>query len=124
MSVKIRNLIPGEPLAGRLKTGYEETKMPEWIWVAERDGKAVAALVAAPAHVVVILIHLVSEDAEPMDVRALLVQVMKDIKERGYRGYITWVDPLAARDKALMHIIEAAGGGYLPINMLPCYGVV
>jgi len=98
--------------------------MPEWIWVAERNGEAVALLVTAPAHILVILLHLVSHNAEPMDVRALLVRAMKDIKARGYRGYITWVDPNAQFDKALMDIIEASGGGHLPVSMLPCYGTV
>lgn len=123
MSVKIRNLIPGEPLAGRLKTGYEETPMPEWIWVAERDGKAVAILITAPAHIMVILLRILSTpEAEGTDVRALLLHAFAEFKSRGYRGYVTWIDPTASPENAFIGIIEAIGGVKLPNPQVVCCG--
>jgi len=124
VSVKIRNLVVGEALPERLCTGYETGQCdPRWIWVAERDGKPVAILVTAPAHVVVILMRLVAtENAEPLDVRALLVNAMAAIKERGYAGYVTWVDPTKESEKTLMEIIKTSGGGQWDRPQVACYG--
>jgi hypothetical protein len=123
VSVKIRNLILGEELPERLRTGYEKTTMPEWFFVAERDGKVVAILITAPAHVFVILIRLLAvEGGHPMDVRSLLVDTMRTIKQRGYIGYVAWLDPKNPAEKCLMDIIEQSGGGQWERNQVACYG--
>jgi len=125
VSLKIRNLVMGEDLPERLRSGYESTSMPEWIWVAERDGKVTAILVTAPAHILVILMRVCSiAGANPMDVRALLVNAMAEIRERGYKGYVTWVDPTVETENALMGIIKASGGGQLVNPQVACYGTV
>jgi hypothetical protein len=57
----VRNYKLGEELPEQLKTGFEGGNcMPEWYWVVERDGRIVASLIAAPAHIVVILLRLVA----------------------------------------------------------------
>ena len=123
MSLKIRNFVKGEELPDSLTAGFEKGNQPEWIWVAEREGKIVASLVVAPAHIVAILLRLSStDDAEPMDVRVLLVNAIKDIKDRGFEGYVTWLNPDAGVEKKLHDIIMAGGGIQLPQPMFFCVG--
>lgn len=123
MSPKIRNFVKGEELPDSLAVGFEKGNQPEWIWVAERDGKIVAILVAAPAHIVAILLRLASTDeAEPMDVRVLLVNAIKDIKARGFEGYVTWLSPESGVEKKLYDIIMAGGGIQLPQPSFFCVG--
>jgi hypothetical protein len=123
MSVTIRNLVKGEELPEELKTGFEHGSMPSWIWVAEREGKIVGLVIAAPAHIVAILLRLVSTpEAHPTDVRALLIQVMHDIKERGFKGYITWLDPTREIENSLLSIVEMAGGVKFPNQQVMVFG--
>jgi hypothetical protein len=122
--LKIRNFILGEELPESLKTGFEGGKCdPLWIWVVERDGKIVASLITAPAHIVVILLRLLATpDAHPLDVRALLLKATVDIKERGYNGYMVWADPTRDTEKALIEIVKASGGFELPNRQVACAG--
>jgi hypothetical protein len=122
----IRNLKKGEVLTGKLATGYEggEATDPQWIFVAERDGKPVAVLVTAPAHIVVIFLRLVSDGAAPTDVRSLLIYALASARERGYSGYITWVDEDDEAGKALMDIVLKADGFSLPNKHIVCGGRV
>ena len=123
MSLKIRNFVKGEELPDSLKVGFENGNQPDWIWVAEREGKIVAILIAAPAHIVAILLRLAStDDAEPMDVRILLVNAVSEIKARGFEGYVTWLSPDSGVEKKLYDIIMAGGGIQLPQPMFFCVG--
>jgi hypothetical protein len=111
----VRNYIKGEELPEYLRTGFEVGNMPEWIWVVEREGKVVALFIAAPAHVVAILLRLLStREAHPNDIRALLVKAMSDIKERGYKAYVTWLNPDRPAEAALLSIIQSGGGMQFP----------
>lgn len=122
----IRNMKVGEILPVGLQTGFEKGKCdPEWMFIAERDGVAVALLVTAPAHIAVILLRLISTpEADVSDVRSLLVYVVKTIKERGYMGYMTWVDPTQETERTLIGIIKAAGGVQLTTPHVVCAGKV
>jgi hypothetical protein len=123
--MKIRNFILGEELPDSLKTGFEAGKCTDasWIWVVEREGKIVASLIAAPAHIVVILLRLMATpDAYPLDVRALLLKSTADIKARGYNGYMVWADPTRPPEKALIDIVKSAGGFELPNRQVACAG--
>lgn len=125
MSIKIRHFVKGEPLDGVLKTGFEEGDMPEWIWCAERDGKVVAVLIAAPAHVVAILLRVASTpEAMVNDVRILLVTALNEMKERGFLAYVTWLNPARPNEGALMRIIEAGGGIRAAEEQVLCGGRV
>jgi len=93
--------------------------------VVEREGKIVASLIAAPAHIVVILLRLMATpDAYPLDVRALLLKSTADIKARGYNGYMVWADPTRPPEKALIDIVKAAGGFELPNRQVACAGIL
>jgi hypothetical protein len=97
--------------------------MPEWIWVVERDGKPVGILVTSPAHIVVILLRIVmSPEAEGTDARALILGAFREIKERGYKGYTTWLDPTKEPENAFIRIIRAIGGFQLLNPQIVCCG--
>jgi hypothetical protein len=120
----VRNFILGEELPDMLKTGFEGGKCdPAWIWVVERDGKIVASLITAPAHIVVILLRiLATPEAHSLDVRALLVHATVEIKARGYNGYLVWADPERPNEKSLIDIVLSAGGVKLPGTQIACAG--
>jgi len=121
--ILVRNLIPGEALPKELQTGYEQTPMPEWIWVVERDGKPVGVLVTSPAHLVVILMRLsTTSDAEGTDARTLLIGAFREMKARGYKGYTTWLDPTREPENAFIRIIRAIGGYQLLCPQVACCG--
>jgi hypothetical protein len=116
-------MIAGETLPDELKTGFEVGNMPEWIWVAEREGKLVAMLIAAPAHIVAILLRILSTpDAELTDVRALLANAVRDMRERGFKGYVTWLNPERSNEAALLSIIQHTGGLKFSEPQVFCFG--
>jgi hypothetical protein len=123
--MKVRNFILGEALPEMLKTGFEAGACTDssWIWVVERDGQIVASLITCPAHIVVILLRLVATpDAHPLDVRALLLHAIVDIKARGYNGYLVWADPERPNEKSLIDIVISSGGIKLPGTQVACAG--
>ena len=123
----IRNLVKGEVLPEKLQTGFESGKNvdADWVFIAEREGKPVGILVCAPAHVVVVLMRLVmSEEADTNDARSLLLHMVKAIKERGYNGYYTIVDPEIRAEATLGRIIEMTGGIRIPKPQFVCVGAV
>lgn len=121
--MKIRNLIPGEALPKQLQTGYERTQMPEWIWVVEREEKPVGILIAAPAHLMVILLRIISTpEAQGTDIRALLIHAFRESRRRGYKGYTTWLDPTKAPENAFIGIIRAIGGFQMLNPQVACFG--
>jgi hypothetical protein len=126
MSLKIRNLVLGEELPERLRTGYETGQCDDrWIWVAERDGKPVAILVTAPAHIVVILVRIVAtEDALSTDVGALILKARREVRKRGYKGYVVWVDPTRETESSMIGIIRKTGGFQMPDVQVACGGAL
>lgn len=120
----VRNFILGEKLPEQLKTGFEMGKCdPDWIWVVERDGELVGLLVAAPAHVMAILIRLVNtKNARGSDIRALILGVFREIKKRGYMGYTVWLDPTKEPENRFIGIIRAIGGFQLLNPQIVCCG--
>lgn len=125
--MKIRHYIPGEILPDKLKTGYESGQNcdPQWIWIAENDGKPVAILVTAPAHVVAILMRIIcTDDAPKTAVHAILAHSFVEMMERGYKGYVTWVNPSGTdAERALLGIVRAAGGVQFTELQVCCSGL-
>lgn len=119
----IRNLQKGETVPDELKTGFEVGDMPEWIWLVERDGEIVAMLITAPAHVVVILLRLMSTSkAHPLDIKFLLAKAGAEIKERGFKAYVTWLNPQRKAEESLLGIIRGSGGVQLDEPQVICAG--
>jgi hypothetical protein len=91
--------------------------------VVEREGKIVASLITAPAHIVVIFLRLLATpEAHPFDVRALLLCATAEMKERGYNGYMVWADPTRPTEKALIDLVVANDGVQLPNVQVACAG--
>jgi len=121
--LNVRNLIPGETLPQELRTGYEATTTPEWIFIVEREGKPVGILITAPAHIVIILLRIVmAPEAQWSDARALILVAFRESKKRGYKGYTTWLDPTKEPENAFIRIIRAIGGFQLLDPQVACCG--
>jgi hypothetical protein len=121
----IRTMRKGEALPPELKTGYERgNSMPEWIFLAEEDGQPTAILVAAPAHIVVVLMRVVATPkAKVTALRSLLLYFLETIRERGYNGYFVMINPEIQQEAALGRIVEATGGVKIPEPHYFCVGV-
>lgn len=116
----------GERFPEELRTGYEGGQCdPDWIFVVEREEKPVAILVAAPVHIVVLLVRLLSSPrASVNDVRSLLLYFVKTVKERGYSGYITYLGLHLEQERTLAEIIKATGGTQIEEPQYLCLGTV
>jgi len=124
--VTVRHLILNEALPDGLRTGYEKGACdPSWIWLAESNGAAVGILVTAPAHVLVILMRMVILDGAPtITAYKLLAQGFREMKERGYKGYVMWVNPTQEREQRILRLVAAAGGGQSDVPQILCYGKI
>jgi hypothetical protein len=122
--IKIRNLVLGEELPEKLKTGFEVGACdPKWIWIAEHAGKPCGILVTAPCHVLVIFVRLIAtEDAPPATVLILLGEAAKEMAMRGYMGYATWLNPMLPEESALLAIIKNFGGVQMQDVQVACAG--
>lgn len=117
----------GEDLPKELRTGFEAGKNcdPRWVFVAEREGSKVALLMACPAHLLVILMRLATTpEAQPTDVRQLLIHAMREFKSRGFSGYMSWLDPERPEEQALISVIKTAGGFVYPAPQVCCAGAL
>ncbi len=122
--MRIRHLIKGELLPETLRSGYETGMCdPEWIWIAEHEEKPVAILVTAPAHVVAILIRIISTDDAPHTaINMMLNHAFVEMQLRGYRGYVTWLNPGNEAERTLVGIIRSAGGTQITEPLVCCVG--
>ena len=114
--VTVRNLRADEKLPSHFRTGYENMPiMGDWCWLAEEDGKALGALLAAPAHGVLYLMRLYTIDGAPTNVAtSLLLTCLSDAANRGYQGFLTYVNPMREQEGKLMMIAELWGGFQAP----------
>lgn len=93
----------GFDLLGKLDT--------DWIWVVEEGGLIRGVLVAAPCHGVAMIYRLALVPGTPLgSLTALLRRFLGDLRARGIRGYLTFVDPESKIQGKLKRIIERAGG--------------
>lgn len=110
--VMVRTLKPGEPFPQHLDTGFEQMPvMNDFIWVAEKNGKIVGILMAAPCHGIVFLVRLrTTKDAPAMTVALLFRRCVRDWKARGFKGYFTYVDPSRELERRFIPICRKLGG--------------
>ena len=110
--ISVRTLKPGEAMPQHLGTGFEQMAvMNEFVWIAEKGGKIVGILMCAPCHGIIFIVRLRAEkDAPPMTVTLLLRKCVKDCKERGFKGYFTYVDPSIETERKFIPICRKAGG--------------
>jgi hypothetical protein len=125
-AIRVRNYVPGETLPAALATGYEQRRCdPQWIWLAVDNADApVAILVAAPAHIAVILMRLVAVDGAPVStIRGLVRHVLAECAARGYLTYVTWVNPQRPAEASLLRLICQTGGKQLVEPQVCCIGL-
>ena len=82
-----------------------------WVWVACRGEMVVGVLEASPVHGTVMVWRLVMLKDQPFSLLAKLLRAfLREIRERGYDGYMTLVDTSNSVQAKLNRIIERTGG--------------
>jgi len=112
-TAEARTLRTGEILPTSLNTGFDSVSQidPAWIWVIDGERGIESALVAAPAHGLVVLLRVAAFPwAKPANLVKLLRRVMHDCHDRGYGTYMVNVDTNDHNAAALIRIITRAGG--------------
>lgn len=85
---------------------------PDWVWIM---GNAI--LIAAPAHDMILLLRLVKWGEMPnLWLHRLFQHVLKEVKARGYRGYMAWLANDVAEEKKLLEIAHRAGAYFEPFK--------
>jgi hypothetical protein len=118
----VRTLRESEAMPEGFDTGFE--KMPfmrDWCWIAEKDGKAVAILIAAPCHGIVYLMRLSIAHGQSIAAVPLLRRFLTDARARGFMAYLVHLDPTRAEESKLIGVCRKAGGTQV---MLPQVAVV
>jgi hypothetical protein len=113
--IRVRTLKPNEAMPQHLGTGFEQmVVMNDFVWVAEKGGKIIGILMAAPCHGVIFFVRLRTEkDAPPMAVTLLFRKCVRDCQERGFKGYFTYVDPSIEAERKFIPICRKAGGAQI-----------
>lgn len=88
-----------------------DTVDPNWIWFAMDQSGIIGALTAAPCHGVAMILRVkMDENAPRIALRILLRGFFHDMKERGYKGYMTWFSEDSEDEIILKRIAESNGG--------------
>jgi len=96
-----------------LELGFDHLRKldMDWIWVACRGEMVVGVLEASPVHGTVMVWRLVMLKGQPFSLLAKLLRTfLREIRQRGYDGYMTLVDTSNATQSKLYKIIERTGG--------------
>lgn len=101
-----------------LRPGMNFPKLdPRWAWGAYVAGECVAVLLAADVHGVVFFLKLNAlENVEGAVIVKLLREATKQLRERGYSSFITFLDASKAKELKLARIVQRFGGFLLPIS--------
>lgn len=109
----VRLMRPDDAIPPEFEAGFDQLGALDtsWIWVSELQGAITGILIASPCHGVALIWKLALRPNEPVSVLFKLLRAfLKDIRQRGMRGYMTWVDPNVKTQAKLKRIIERAGG--------------
>lgn len=111
----IRTMFAWESLPATLRTGFENLPIDRnWIWVASVNGAIKGAIVAAPAHGMVVMLRIAVDPKASLANRSLLRNLLKnflaDVSSRGYKGYLVCLDTDRKEEQALSRIVKRAGG--------------
>lgn len=90
---------------------------PDWTWIQMENGVMTAVLLACPCHGLVQLVRLVGR-ATPR----LLRQCVRNCGDRGYSGFIVWLDEGVQSEARLLKILQRAGAVVYPSNS-KCVGI-
>lgn len=110
--IHVRTLREEEDFPAHLETGFENMPvMKSFCWVAEHDGRIIGILMAAPCHGLVFLVRVKIKDKAPIATASLLFRkCVRDCNERGFKGYLTYIDPQRESERRMIPICRKAGG--------------
>jgi hypothetical protein len=109
--IRVRNLRYGEELPPELDTGFNATLDRDWVWIAESDCDIQAVLLAAPFHGCAHLGRVVARPgASTLVLTVLLRWVLRELKARGLRGFIAWLEKGEPTCERLLHAVKSAKG--------------
>ena len=107
----VRILHPDESLPDWTNLPTYPSMDRDWIWVVDGPDGIAGILLAAGCHGMVFILRL---QMRPGVSRHLLVPLLRksiaDWQERGYKGYVTILDPENPAEEQLMRIVHRAGG--------------
>ena len=85
---------------------------PAWVWIY---GNSV--LIAAPAHDTVMLLRIVRwGEMPPMWMHRLFRHAIREVKERGFHRYCTWLANNVEEEKKLLEIAARYGAYFEPFQ--------
>jgi hypothetical protein len=121
---EVRTLRPDESIPDGLNTGFERMPiMPDWCWLAEEEGITQGILMAAPCHGLVYLARVcVKEEANKAVLLALFRALFRDTKARGFKVYITHLDPTKELESRLIGLCRETGGYQVTIPQVAVVG--
>lgn len=111
--ITVRTARHGETFPATWELGFDALGAidPAWLWIAERAGKPLGAILASEAHGTAIIWRVVAPGPDSAAVtRRLLHAFLRDLRDRGLRGYIAMLNRQIPTQDALARIIERAGG--------------
>lgn len=111
-STQVRNIEDGDALPESLYTGFEAMPMDsDWAWIAVKKATINGILIAAPCHGIAFIARLVVRKNAPFETLPLLLRkFFRDAKDRGFSGFMTYLDPTRKEESALLGLVRKAGG--------------
>src|ERR1700691_2852345 len=113
--IEVRHPYVGE-VPQELLVGFEAFKIdPEWQCVLVADGKVVAQALGANTHGVLTIMRISCLPEAPTAWALVLMrQVLKDCRELGLIGFMTFLADNRKAERRLMTIISRTGGYLVP----------
>jgi len=121
--ISVRTLREDEPMPQHLGTGFEGMPvMNSFCWIAEKDGRIIGILMAAPCHGLIFIVRLRIEAGHPSVATLLFRHCMRDSKAMGFIGYFSYIDPQRETEAALIPMCIRAGGIQVTQLQIPLVG--
>ena len=90
---------------------------PKWLWLVKEDDEVVGLLLAANCHGLALILRIKTvADAPQNTVLRLLRRFIRDIRERGCLGYVSYLDVMKPEEAALSRIAYRAGAYLQPFS--------
>lgn len=114
-SITVRHPYVGE-VPAELMTGFEVLPVDrEWQWVLVHEGKVKAQMLTINAHGLLFIMRLVAlPDAPHGWAIKLFRQVMREAKDLGLIGFMTFLADQNSQEVKLMKIVQRLGGILIP----------
>lgn len=114
--LQVRTLRPGEQLPDNLPHNMPldfQSPQPDWIWIVTSYDRPVAMLIAAPAQTIVYMLRICAAADGANDGAAALMLLLRtairEMRTRGYLGYMVNLDPKHKMEAFLLRLISSTG---------------